>query len=121
MEEKQTAGQPQHGCFFCNVAGPQIEAMLDHIWPETTQEHFRNARIEMLKGYPKHVGRPDRAHGEACSEGHQGYRRVSPTQSVVDLVNPVFMLRFHQHGAQAYDVILVPLKLRPRLREKRCW
>ena len=50
MEEKQTAGQAQHGCFFCNVAGPQIEAMLDHIWPEPTQEHFRNARIEMLKG-----------------------------------------------------------------------
>lgn len=50
MEEKQTAGQPQHGCFFCNVAGPQIEAMLEHIWPEPTHEHFRNARIEMLKG-----------------------------------------------------------------------
>ena len=48
MEEKQTA-QP-HGCFFCTVAGPQIEAMLDHIWPEQTQEHFRTARLEMLKG-----------------------------------------------------------------------
>ena len=49
MEEKQTTAQP-HGCFFCTVAGPQIEAILDHVWPEPTQEHFRTARIEMLKG-----------------------------------------------------------------------
>jgi len=46
MEEKQTG----HGCFFCAVAGPQIEAMLDHLWPEETQEHFRAARVEALKG-----------------------------------------------------------------------
>jgi hypothetical protein len=49
MDEKQTA-QPHQGCFFCNVAGPQISAMLDHCWPEHTQEHFRNARVEVLKG-----------------------------------------------------------------------
>ena len=49
MDENQTTAQP-HGCFFCTVAGPQIEAMLGHIWPEETQEHFRAARIEMLKG-----------------------------------------------------------------------
>ena len=24
--------------------------MLDHLWPEETQKHFRNARVEMLKG-----------------------------------------------------------------------
>jgi hypothetical protein len=23
---------------------------MDHLWPENTREHFRNARIEMLKG-----------------------------------------------------------------------
>jgi len=50
MEEKQATAQPQHGCFFCTVAAPQIEAFLDHVWPEPTQQHFRNARIEMLKG-----------------------------------------------------------------------
>lgn len=50
MDEKQTAASAPHGCFFCTVAGPQIEAMLSHCWPEETQEHFRNARIEMLKG-----------------------------------------------------------------------
>ena len=49
MEEQKTA-EPPHGCFFCTVAGPQIEAFLDHCWPEPTQEHFRRARVEVLKG-----------------------------------------------------------------------
>ena len=51
MEEKTTTAEGPHaGCFFCNVAAPQLEAMFEHIWPEGTQEHFRNARIEVLKG-----------------------------------------------------------------------
>jgi hypothetical protein len=51
MDEQQTAGrQHAHGCFFCDVAAPQIEAFIDHVWPQGTREHFRNARIEMLKG-----------------------------------------------------------------------
>ena len=51
MEEKPTAAQPAHaGCFFCTVAGPQISSLLNRCWPERTQEHFRNARIEVLKG-----------------------------------------------------------------------
>jgi hypothetical protein len=52
MDEQQNAAH-QHapgGCFFCDVAAPQIEAFLDHVWPQNTREHFRNARIEMLKG-----------------------------------------------------------------------
>ena len=49
MEEKQTTTQAP-GCFFCSVAGPQIQAFFDHLWPENTREHFRNARIEWLKG-----------------------------------------------------------------------
>ena len=49
MEEKQTHVHAP-GCFFCSVAAPQIEAFIDHLWPENTREHFRNARIEMLKG-----------------------------------------------------------------------
>ena len=49
MEEKQnTAHAP--GCFFCTFAAPQIEAFMDHLWPEGTREHFRNARVEVLKG-----------------------------------------------------------------------
>lgn len=50
MEEKQRTTAHAPGCFFCNVAAPQIEAFLDHVWPAGTREHFRNARIEMLKG-----------------------------------------------------------------------
>ena len=55
MDEQQGAAQQgtaqhAHGCFFCDVAGPQIEAFLDHVCPQNTREHFRNARIEMLKG-----------------------------------------------------------------------
>jgi len=46
----QGATHHAHGCFFCQVAGPQIEAFLDHVCPENTREHFHNARIEMLKG-----------------------------------------------------------------------
>ncbi|MCU1273548.1 MAG: hypothetical protein JWO48_979 [Bryobacterales bacterium] len=50
MDEKQTAAQPPHGCFFCDIAAPQLSAFFDRCWPEHTQEHFRNARIEVLKG-----------------------------------------------------------------------
>ena len=49
MEEKETHAHAP-GCFFCSVAAPQLEAFIDHLWPENTREHFRNARIEMLKG-----------------------------------------------------------------------
>ncbi len=49
-EQPSTAHQHAHGCFFCDIAAPQIEAFLDHVWPENTREHFRNARVEMLKG-----------------------------------------------------------------------
>ena len=43
MEEKT---QGHAGCIFCNVIGPNVEAFLEHLCPETTQEHFRNSRIE---------------------------------------------------------------------------
>jgi len=49
MEENQSRPHAP-GCFFCSVAAPQIEAFIDHLWPGDTREHFRNARIEMLKG-----------------------------------------------------------------------
>lgn len=48
MEEK-TATETQHhdhGCLFCGVALPMLERM----WPEATRDHFRNSRIEFLKG-----------------------------------------------------------------------
>jgi hypothetical protein len=55
MDEQQTSQQSTTqphaaGCFFCEVAGPQLQSFFDHVWPKNTREHFRNARIEMLKG-----------------------------------------------------------------------
>jgi hypothetical protein len=49
MDEKQTTAHAP-GCVFCTFVEPQINALIDHIWPENTREHFRNARIEVLKG-----------------------------------------------------------------------
>ena len=51
MEEKTATanpaeGQHQHGCFFCATALPIIE----HLWSEATRDHFRNSRVEFLKG-----------------------------------------------------------------------
>lgn len=34
------------GCFICNVALP----MMERFWSDATSEHFRNSRIEFLKG-----------------------------------------------------------------------
>jgi hypothetical protein len=50
-DQENTARQHAHGCFFCDIAEPQIKAFIDHMWPANTREHFRNARIEMLKGW----------------------------------------------------------------------
>jgi hypothetical protein len=51
MEEKTAAAAEthqhhEHGCFFCGVALPMIE----RLWPEATRDHFRNSRVEFLKG-----------------------------------------------------------------------
>ena len=51
MEEKTATANPaesqhQHGCFFCATALPIIERM----WSEATRDHFRNSRVEFLKG-----------------------------------------------------------------------
>jgi hypothetical protein len=52
MEEKTGAGHTQQqsahqpGCFICTTAIP----MLERLWSETTHDHFRNSRIEFLKG-----------------------------------------------------------------------
>jgi hypothetical protein len=44
-EEKTAAGAAQTGCFFCAVL-----PMLERRWSEATQNHFRNSRVEFLKG-----------------------------------------------------------------------
>ena len=47
MEEKTTAAEPRApGCVLCNVALP----FLEQLWPEGTRQHFRNSRVEFLKG-----------------------------------------------------------------------
>jgi hypothetical protein len=47
MEEEKTAsaGSPRPGCLFCDIL-PVIEQRLS----EAGQGHFRNARMEFLKG-----------------------------------------------------------------------
>jgi hypothetical protein len=49
MPENTSASQPhahQAGCFFCTTAIP----VLERIWSEATRDHFRNSRVEFLKG-----------------------------------------------------------------------
>ncbi len=50
MEETKgsTAGEAQRpaGCFVCSTALPILEKM----WSDATRDHFRNSRIEFLKG-----------------------------------------------------------------------
>jgi hypothetical protein len=49
MEEEEkttaTAEAPRGGCLFCTVL-----PMLERRWSEASQGHFKNARIEFLKG-----------------------------------------------------------------------
>ena len=49
MEEKtEAAGSHSHtgGCFFCDTAMPALE----HLVSPATRGHFRNSRVEFLKG-----------------------------------------------------------------------
>ena len=52
MEEEKTSSagtpadkDPSAGCFFCAVL-----PMLERRWSDASQGHFRNARVEFLKG-----------------------------------------------------------------------
>ena len=65
MEEKTAAdGTHTHagGCFFCATAMP----MLENLVSESTRDHFRNSRVEFLKGlrslldaHINHLGREE--------------------------------------------------------------
>ena len=51
MEEKTESAASGHvhagpGCFFCNTVRPAME----HLWSDATRDHFRNSRVEFLKG-----------------------------------------------------------------------
>ncbi len=44
---ESTAGATaQAGCFVCQTARP----FLENIWNDATRNHFRNSRVEFLKG-----------------------------------------------------------------------
>ncbi len=49
METEKTEHRAEshgQGCFFCMTAIP----LLEQCWPEGAREHFRNSRVEFLKG-----------------------------------------------------------------------
>jgi hypothetical protein len=50
MDEKQTTEtghtHDAEGCFVCQVARP----FLRNLWTDATRNHFRNSRVEFLKG-----------------------------------------------------------------------
>ena len=46
MEEKATPHSHGPGCFFCNTAIPTM----GRLWTDATRDHFRNSRVEFLKG-----------------------------------------------------------------------
>ena len=57
MEEKTAEGESsQSGCFFCTML-PLIERR----WSEATRGHFKNSRVEFLKGMRSPDRRPYRA------------------------------------------------------------
>jgi hypothetical protein len=46
MEEKTAeGGTGGHGCFFCTML-----PLIEHRWTEATRGHFKNSRVEFLKG-----------------------------------------------------------------------
>jgi hypothetical protein len=46
-EEKKHCDNPR--C-FCGGVGPQATAFAEHMWSRVTRDHFRNSRVEFLKG-----------------------------------------------------------------------
>jgi len=47
MEEKTTHAEDRGpGCFFCETMRPFFE----RCWSDATSDHFRNSRVEFLKG-----------------------------------------------------------------------
>ena len=47
MESKTESATPHAtGCLFCDTVKP----FLDRFWEDATRDHFRNSRVEFLKG-----------------------------------------------------------------------
>lgn len=67
MDEKSSAaGTHKAGCFICTTAIP----LLEQCWTEATRDHFRNSRIEFLKGLRSLLD--DRISHLSRSEEHKG-------------------------------------------------
>jgi hypothetical protein len=45
-EKTEAAGAHGPGCFFCQTVRP----LLERTWSDATRDHFRNSRVEFLKG-----------------------------------------------------------------------
>ncbi|MBV9503472.1 MAG: hypothetical protein JO323_00555 [Acidobacteriia bacterium] len=47
MEERVgSTADPGLGCFYCETVRP----FMRRVWSDATRDHFRNARVEFLKG-----------------------------------------------------------------------
>ena len=46
MEDRTNTSAPHAGCILCGTVMP----LLDRMWSEATNDHFRNSRVEFLKG-----------------------------------------------------------------------
>jgi hypothetical protein len=67
MDEKSNAAEAHKpGCFICTTAIP----LLEQCWTEATRDHFRNSRIEFLKGLRSLLD--DRISHLSRSEEHKG-------------------------------------------------
>ncbi len=44
--ENETRNAEAPGCFYCMNVRPFVR----HVWSEATKDHFRNSRVEFLKG-----------------------------------------------------------------------
>ena len=70
MPETETENTHTHtrapGCFICQTAIPLVEKL----WSDATRDHFRNSRVEFLKGLRSliddriaHLSRPSETKG----------------------------------------------------------
>jgi hypothetical protein len=46
MDNKTNPTPHQPGCFFCET----VEPLFERVWNDATRNHFRNSRLEFLKG-----------------------------------------------------------------------
>jgi hypothetical protein len=46
MEEPTNTSGPHTGCLLCGTVMP----LLNRMWSDATNDHFRNSRVEFLKG-----------------------------------------------------------------------